>query len=307
VRAAVKISVIGIGKVGSTVAFVLAEEGLASELVLWNRNHAVARANALDIEQACAFTPYRVAIRAGEMADTAGSDMLLMCASIPTPPAMVDRRDLAVGNAALMRDLVPRFAALSPDAVIVNVTNPVDAITWHILRLSGFPWQRVIGTGTLVDSARFRDILSEQVGIHPVDIRAYILGEHGDSQFAALSIATAGGEHIDATPARYKMLEQAKQTAFEVLRGKGYTNYAVAMAARGIVEAVVRDLCATLPVSVRIGGFCGVTDVCLSIPVVVGRGGVHFTLSPDLSADEQEAFRQSASVVRKTIETIDHA
>ncbi len=299
-----KISVIGIGRVGATVAFVLAEEGLAAELVLWNRSGAVARANALDIEQACAFTPYRVAIRAGAMADTAGSDILVMCASVPMPPQMVDRCELVAGNAALMRDLVPRLAALSPDAIIVNVTNPVDAMTWYILRLSEFPWQRVIGTGTLVDSARFRDILSQQVGIHPVDIRAYILGEHGDSQFAALSIATAGGEHIDATPARYKMLEQAKETAFEVLRTKGYTNYAVAMAVRGIVEAIVRDLCATLPVSVRIGGFCGVTDMCLSLPAVIGRGGVHFTLSPDLSAEEQEAFRRSASIVRKAIEAI---
>jgi L-lactate dehydrogenase len=299
-----KISVIGIGKVGSTVAFVLAEEGLASEVVLWNRHGAIARANALDIEQACAFTPYRVAIRAGEIEDTAGSDILVMCASIPMPPQMVDRCELVAGNAALMSDLVPRFTALSPGAVIVNVTNPVDAITWHILELSRLPWQRVIGTGTLVDSARFRDILSQQVGIHPVDIRAYILGEHGDSQFAALSIATAGGEHIDATPARYKMLEQAKQTAFEVLRGKGYTNYAVAMAVRGIVEAIVRDLCATLPVSVRIDGFCGVRDVCLSLPAVIGRGGVHFTLAPDLSEAEQEAFRHSAAVVRKAIEAI---
>lgn len=299
-----KISIIGIGKVGSTVAFVLAEEGLASELVLWNRSAAIARANALDIEQACAFTPYRVAIRAGDIEDTAGSDILVMCVSIPTPPQMVDRCELVAGNAALMRDLVPRLIALSPDAVIVNVTNPVDAMTWHILQLAGLPWQRVIGTGTLVDSARFRDILSQQVGIHPLDIRAYILGEHGDSQFAALSIATAGGEHIDATPARYMMLEQAKQTAFEVLRGKGYTNYAVAMAVRGIVEAIVRDLRATLPVSVRIGGFCGVTDVCLSLPAVIGRGGVHFTLAPDLSADEQVAFRRSAVAVRTAIDAI---
>jgi len=297
-----KISVIGIGKVGATVAFVLAEDGLASEIVLWNRNAIAARANALDIEQACAFTPYRVAIRAGEIEDTAGSDILVMCASVPTPAQMVDRCELAAGNIALMRELVPRFAALSPHAVIVNVTNPVDAISWHILQLSAFPWQRVIGTGTLVDSARFRDILSQQVGIHPLDIRAYILGEHGDTQFAALSIATAGGEHIDATPARYTMLDEAKQTAFEVLRGKGYTNYAVAMAVRTIVEAVVRDLCATLPVSVRIDGFCGVSDVCLSIPAVIGRGGVHFTLVPDLSAAEQDAFRRSAAVVRRTIE-----
>jgi L-lactate dehydrogenase len=121
-----KISVIGIGRVGATVAFVLAEEGLAAELVLWNRSGAVARANALDIEQACAFTPYRVAIRAGAMADTAGSDILVMCASVATPPEMVDRCELVAGNAALMRDLVPRLAALSPDAIIVNVTNPVD-------------------------------------------------------------------------------------------------------------------------------------------------------------------------------------
>jgi L-lactate dehydrogenase len=296
-----KISVIGIGKVGATVAFVLAEHGLANEIVLWNRSSTAARANALDIEQACAFTPYRVAIRAGEIEDTSDSDILVMCASVPTPTQMIDRCELAAGNTALMRDLVPRFAALSPNAVIVNVTNPVDAITWHVLQLSGFPWQRVIGTGTLVDSARFRDILSQQVGIHPVDIRAYILGEHGDSQFAALSIATAGGEHIDATPARYKMLEQAKATAFEVLRGKGYTNYAIAMAVRNIVEAVVRDLCATLPVSVRINGFCDISDVCLSLPAVIGRGGVHFTLVPDLNAAEQESFRRSAAVVRRTI------
>lgn len=299
-----KISVIGIGKVGATVAFLLAEDGLASEIVLWNRSPAAARANALDIEQACAFTPYRVVIRAGETDDTAGSDILVMCASVPTPAQLIDRCELAAGNIALMRELVPRFATLSPNAVIVNVTNPVDVITWHILRLSGFPWQRVIGTGTLVDSARFRDILSQQVGIHPLDIRAYILGEHGDTQFAALSIATAGGEHINATPARYTMLEQAKETAFEVLRGKGYTNYAVAMAVRTIVEAVVRNLCATLPVSVRISGFCGVSDVCLSIPSVIGQGGVHFTLAPDLSTGEQEAFRRSAAVVRKAIEAI---
>jgi L-lactate dehydrogenase len=162
----------------------------------------------------------------------------------------------------------------------------------------------VIGTGTLIDSARFRDILSQQVGIHPVDIRAYILGEHGDSQFAALSVATAGGEHIDATPACYRMLEQAKETAFEVLRAKGSTNYAVGMAVRWIVESIVRDLRSTLPVSVRINGFCDVTDVCLSIPAVIGRGGVRFTLSPDLSAGERDAFRRSAAVVRRTLEVM---
>jgi L-lactate dehydrogenase len=301
---AVKISVLGVGKVGSTAAFILARDGLAAELVLWNRTAAVAQADALDIQQACAFTPHRVEVRAGGVEDTAGSAILLMCASVPTPADMTDRGVLASGNARLVRELIPQFARLSPEAVIVNVANPMDAITWELLRVSGFPWKRVIGTGTLIDSARFRELLSQQVGIHPMDLKAYILGEHGESQFAALSVATAGGEHIDATPARYLMQQEAKDSAFQVLRTKGYTNYAVAAAAALVVESIVRDLRYTLPVSVRIDGFCGVKDVCLSVPAVVGRGGVRFTLRPDLDPREQEAFRQSAAVVRATIEAM---
>jgi L-lactate dehydrogenase len=289
------------GKVGSTAAFLIAMDGLAGELVLWNRTGSVARAEALDIQQACAFIAHRVTVRAGEVEDTAGSDLLVMCASVPMSRDMADRGELARGNGALVRELLPRFTALSPGAIIVNVTNPMDAITGRIQEVTGFPWQRVIGTGTLVDSARFRDLLSQQVGIHPLDLKAYILGEHGETQFAALSVATAGGEHIDATPARYRMLQEAKQSAFEVLRTKGYTNYAVAMAVRLIVESITRDLRYTLPVSVRMNGFCGVTDVCLSLPAVIGREGVHLVLNPDLDAQEQEAFRRCAEAVRNTL------
>ena len=300
-----KVTVIGIGKVGSTVAFMLAREGLASDLVLWNRTYAVAEAEATDIQQACAFTPFRVQARAAQkVEDTADSDVLVVCASVPTPVDMSERTVLTSGNAQLMRELIPDFAAASPDAVIVNVTNPMDAITWHLIQLTGFPWQRVIGTGTLVDSARFRDLLSEQTGIHPVDLKAYVLGEHGATQFAALSIATAGGEAIDATPAREQLLEEAKQSPFRVFRAKGYTNYAVASAATMVVESVVKDLRHTLPVSVLINGFCGVNDVCLSIPAVIGRGGVCFTMSPSLSESEQAKFRNSAAVVRSVIEDV---
>jgi L-lactate dehydrogenase len=297
-----KVTVIGIGKVGSTIAFILAREGLTDELVLWNRTESVAQADAIDIQQACAFTPHHVSVRAGDVQASAGSDILIMCASVPTDRELTDRSELSAGNAALVRELIPRFASMSPSAVIVNVTNPVDAITWQILRVSGFPWQRVIGTGTLVDSARFRDLLSKQVGIHPVDLKAYILGEHGDSQFAALSVATAGGEHIDATPALYRMLEDAKESAFEVLRAKGFTNYTVSMAVEMIVESIVRDLRYTLPVSVRVDGFCGVCDVCLSLPAVIGRGGVRLVLRPDLDEKEQAAFRRCAEAIRGTLQ-----
>ncbi len=300
-----KITVIGVGKVGSTVSFLLAREGLASELVLWNRTAAVAEAEATDIQQACAFTPHRVRVRAARsVEDTAGSAVLVVCASVPTPPDMTDRTVLASGNARLVRELMPPFAHASPDAVVVNVTNPMDAVTWLLIEATGFPWQRVMGTGTVVDSARFRELLSEQVGIHPVDLKAYILGEHGETQFAALSVASAGGEHIDATPARYQMLQEAKESAFRVFRAKGYTNYAVASAAALVVESVVKDLRYTLPVSVKIDGFCGVTGVCLSIPAVVGRGGVHVTLKPDLDAREQDCFRKSAAAVSAVIDAV---
>jgi L-lactate dehydrogenase len=301
-----KITVIGIGKVGSTVGFMLAREGLAADLVLWNRTYAVAEAEATDIQQACAFTPFRVHVRAArDVAATADSDVLVICASVPTPADMSERTVLTKGNAQLMRELIPDFAAASPNAAIVNVSNPMDAITWHLIQLTGFPWQRVIGTGTLVDSARFRDLLSEQTGIHPVDLKAYILGEHGATQFAALSIATAGGEAIDATPARAQMLEEAKQSPFRVFRAKGYTNYAVASAAVMIVECIVKDLRHTLPVSVRINGYGGVNDVCLSIPAVIGRGGVQFTMSPDLDESEQARFKASAATVAAVIASLD--
>jgi len=301
-----KITVIGIGKVGSTVSFMLAREGYASDLVLWNRTYAVAEAEATDIQQACAFTPFRVQVSAArDVADTAGSDVLVMCASVPTPTDMTDRSVLTRGNAQLVRELLPAFAKVSPEAVIVNVTNPMDAMTWHLIQVTGFPWQRVIGTGTLVDSARFRDLLAEQTGIHPVDLKAYILGEHGSTQFAALSIATAGGEPIDATPARKQMLEEAKQSPFRVFRAKGYTNYAVASAAVMIVESIAKDLHHTLPVSVRINGYLGVEGVCLSVPVVIGRQGVSFAMKPRLDESEQASFIRCAETVAAIIESME--
>lgn len=293
-----KISVIGIGNVGSTVAFVLAKDGLADELVLYNRTREIAHADAIDIQQAVAFVPHRVIVRDGDLADTAGSDVLVMCVGVPMATTVSDRISVAEGNTRIMGELIPRLAALSPDAVVVNVTNPVDVITRHIITLSRFPWRRVIGTGTLIDSARFREMLAEQLGIHPIDLNAYILGEHGDSQFAALSAATCGGEHIDATPTRKAMLEDAKQSAWLVYRTKGYTNYAVAMAVLLIVEAVVKDLRYTMPVSTLIDGFCDIHDVCLSVPCVIGRCGVHLQLKPAISPEEQELFRRSAEKVR---------
>lgn len=301
-----KISVIGIGNVGSTVSFVLAKDGLASELILYNRTREVARAEAIDIQQAVALTPYRLEVRDGDLEDTAGSDIIIITASAPMSKDMQDRSELIHSNTQLMGTLIPPLVRYSPEAILINVSNPVDALTYQILQIARqhsdrIDWRRAIGTGTSIDSARFRDILATQLGIHPADINAYVLGEHGNTQFAALSSATIGGESIDATPLRQKMVEEAKQTAWTVFHAKGYTNYTVSLAVELIVRSIVEDLRYTVPVSVLIDGYCDVRDCCLSVPCAIGRHGIHRRLATQLDDGEVLAFQHCARVVQQQI------
>lgn len=303
-----KISVIGIGNVGSTVSFVLAKDGLASELVLYNRTREIAHAEAIDIQQAVALTPYRLVVRDGNLEDTAESDIIILTASAPMPKQMKNRSDLLFSNSRIMLSLIPSLVQYSPSAILVNVSNPVDALTYQILQIARqysdqFNQQRIIGTGTLIDSARFRDILSTQLGIHPADINAYILGEHGESQFAALSSATCGGEPIQASPMRQHMVEEAQRSAWKIFQTKGYTNYTVSLAVAMIVRSIVEDLRYTLPVSVLIEGYCNVFDCCLSVPCVIGRQGVHRRLKTQLSQQEVLAFQNCARVVQQQIQS----
>ena len=302
-----KISVVGIGKVGSTVSFVLAKDGLASELVLYNRTREIAHAEAIDIQQAVALTPYRLIVRDGELEDTAGSDIIVIAVSAPMPKQMKDRGALLVKNSQIMRTLIPTLVHYSPRALFLNVSNPVDALTYEILQIARqhtdlINWQQVIGTGTLIDSARFRDLLSTQLGIHPSDINAYILGEHGDSQFAALSAATIGGEPIDANPSRQQMVQDAKHSAWTIFQAKGYTNYTVSLAVELIVRSIVEDSRYTLPVTVLMEGYCDVFDCCLSVPCAVGREGVHRRIETHLNEKETLAFQNCARLVQQQIQ-----
>jgi L-lactate dehydrogenase len=291
-----------VGKVGSTLAFTLSQRNFVHELVLVGRHREVTMGDALDIAHAQSFVEVPTRIIAGTVADTAGSDIIAICASIPTPPAMADRATLGPRNVKLMRELLPPLAKLSPAAILVMVSNPVDVLTYYAIQFTGFPAQRVLGSGTLIDSARLRHELSLEVGIHSNDLRAYILGEHGASQFAAMSCATAGGEAIDDTPKRRELIAHAVQAGLEIFNCKGYTNYGIALSVTSIVEAIALDTKHTLPVSVAVDGFLGVTDVCLSLPAVVGRGGVERILHPRLNEAEAQAFRASAQAVRGQIE-----
>ena len=308
-----KISIIGVGHVGSLTAFILARRGLADEIVLCSRPDKEARrragAEALDINHAIAFTSHRMTVRAGCLEDTRDSHILIMTASVPMPSSMKNRMELAQGNVGLVRQLIPALVDLSPNSIIVNVTNPLDVITYHILKLSGFNWRQVIGTGTLIDSARFRRRLADEMDINALDINSYVIGEHGETQFATLSHAMTGGSQISKLAGTWKqarsmVLEaeaEARKVSMTIFYARGYTNYAVSMAVEMIIENIVKNLCCTLPVSVFIDGFCGERDVCLSVPCVVGKRGIRYRLEPELDAEEIRRFQESAASVREVI------
>ena len=299
-----KIAIVGIGRVGSSLAYALVMRGLCDELLLINRRREIAAGDAHDLRHAVAFVDRRIEVYAGDIADSAGADIIAICASVPLKEQTTDRLALGPGNAELFKQLVPQLTAASPNAVFVVLTNPVDIMTYLTLQLSDLPPRRVMGTGTLIDSARFREMLSDEIGIHPDDLRAYILGEHGPHQFPALSQAQVAGERIEDNDQRRQMFRDAVEAGHNVLRAKGYTNYAIAMAATLIIEAMVHDTRRTMPVSTLIDGWLGVEDVCLSLPVVIGREGITRVLHPELNAAERQSFQQAADAVREATHTI---
>jgi len=296
-----QIALVGMGRVGSTLAYTLLLRGLAEKLVLVDRDREVAEGEALDLVHVEAFTGHPAEVVAGEVADTAGSDIIILTCSVPWNPDYTSRADMGRDNLSLFKELVPPLAEKSPDAKFLVITNPVDIMTYYTIRLSGFDPSRVFGTGTLIDSARFRTMLSARMGIHPDDLRAYILGEHGESQFPEFSLAVAGGTRIVEDSDTLEIFRQARKAGFDVVARKGHTNYAISMAAALVVEAIVWDTRRTMPLSVLVDGYQGIHDVCLSLPVVIGRDGITQRLEPDLGASEAEALSRCAQIVRKTM------
>ena len=299
-----KISIVGCGHVGSTTAFALLLRELAGSMLLIDRDENKAQSDAMDLSHAMAFTNRIIPVSAGSLEKSAGSDIIILSASVPWLPSYQSRFDLGPGNLELFRKLVPRLAGLSPGAIIIVLSNPLDVMTYYTLKLSGFPPNRVFGVGTLIDSARFRKYLSEKYRIHPDDIRAYVLGEHGETQFPLLSHIYAGGERIDDPESGLYLLHQSGQAAYEIVRGKGYTNFAISLATALVVESIAFDEKRTMPLSTFVDGYLDEQEVCLSLPVVVGRTGIRQWLHPELDDSEKAAFKVSATVVRAEIDKL---
>jgi L-lactate dehydrogenase len=300
-----KVSIVGIGKVGSALGLTLIARGIVDELVLIGRPVKEPGAahfptgEAMDLLHASAFTrPAQV--RAGSIADAAGSDVIAICTAGAANHLPRDSGYFA--NAEIFRQIIPALVTASPGTILLIATNPLDAMTTLALQLSQLPAGRVMGTGTLLDTMRLRVLLSEKCNIHPRDIRAYVLGEHGDTQFVALSSASAGGAKLPLDKSVLNELEsQTRIAGHTIMHHKGYTNSGVAMSAACIIEAIANDSREVIPVSTLVNGFANVKDICLSLPAVVGRAGVLQTLNIELTPLEQEAFQRSAEYVRKTL------
>lgn len=296
-----KIAIIGLGHVGSSIAAALVIEQVCSELVIVSQRSDIARAEAMDLQHSVCVSGAPMQVTAGDLADAAGADLVMVTASVPVPAGTADRDLYARGNGNLMRGLLPEVARNCPTAVLLMLSNPMDALTTMAVELTGFPWQRVIGSGTLLDSARWRAGISAYTKVHSDDIRAYIIGEHGPKMVPLTSTVNIAGELAQNPNKQMELATRCMHEGLEVFRTRGYTNHAIARAVTLIARSVVHDLRHTMPVSVWSDGYAGIAGVCLSLPCVIGRSGVQRILHPVLSQSEQGMLRESADSIRRTL------
>ena len=307
---AARVAVVGTGNVGSTFAYALLLSGLAAEIVLIDANQARAEGEAMDLNHAVPFA-HPTRIWAGAYEDCAGAAVTVIAAGANQRPGE-SRLDLVKRNAAIFREIVPAVARHNPDGILLIATNPVDALTYASLKLSGLPKARVIGSGTILDTARFRQLLSRHFNVDARSVHAFIVGEHGDSEVPVWSLANIAGMRLEEycaangvpldQAALAEIFIQTRDAAYQIIERKGATYYAVAAGLMRIVEAILRDQGTVLSVSSLVDdGSLGEGDLCLSLPTVVGRNGVERVLRLDLSQSEADGLRRSADVLRTTI------
>lgn len=294
-----RVVVVGAGNVGSTTAFSLMTQGLASELVIIDRNKKKAEGEVMDLEHGLSFVPH-CHVWAGSYKDCKDADIVIITAGAKQKPGQT-RLELAGTNIAITKDIVKQVKKYTKQAVILMVTNPLDVTTLAATQTAGYPHGQIFGTGTTLDSSRFRFLLAQKMGIDPESMGAYLLGEHGDSSVPVYSHANVMGEPVPLKKAEMtKAYKGAKDAAYQVIERKGATFYAIALAVSRIVRAILFDENHVFTVSVALKGEYGLKDVCLSVPAVVGRTGVKDVLEVKLSASEKKALQKSAKVIQKT-------
>jgi L-lactate dehydrogenase len=308
--------VVGAGAVGSTFCYALAQSGLVSEIALIDKNDHLAEGQILDLSHGRPYYP-SLALHVGKASDYAEASVIVITAGAAQRPGE-SRLDLLKKNAAIVGEIMAEIAQQNSSAVIVIVSNPVDVLTYVALKQSGWDRGRVIGSGTVLDSARFRYLLSEHCGVDIHNVHAYILGEHGDSEFAAWSMAHVAGIPIDAycpichkcddwMAERIRIEERVRNSAYHIIDYKGATWFGVGMALVRIVEAILRDQRSVLTVSTLLDGEYGIRDVCLSVPCIVSQNGVEEILECQLPENERALLSASSEVLKEALAKLEHS
>ena len=304
-----KCAMIGCGFVGSASVYALMQSGLFSEIVLIDANKEKAEGEALDISHGIPFAK-PTEIKAGDYSDISDASIVIITAGAAQKPGET-RLDLVKKNIGILKTIIPEVVKYNKDCILLMVANPVDVLTYAAWRLSGFPKERVIGSGTVLDTARFKYLLGEHLQLDSRSIHAFIIGEHGDSEIAAWSSANVSGVPIhkvcemrgfvDHEYETKRLAEEVKNAAYEIINKKGATYYGIGMAVKRICEAIIRDERSILPVSTLMTGQFGLEDVCLSMPAMVGEDGVDTLLPIELDDAELAALKESAETLKAVI------
>ena len=307
-----KVAIIGCGFVGSASAFALMQSGLFTEMVLLDANHQKAEGEAEDIVHGIPFgRPMQ--IYAGDYDDIADAAIIVITAGANQKPDET-RLDLVHKNIAIFQSIIPEITKRDFEGILLIVANPVDILTYTAQKLSGYPENRVIGSGTVLDSARLKYHLGQHLGVDSRSVHAFIVGEHGDSEIAAWSSANVSGiplntfcemrGHFNHDDSMERIAANVRNSAYEIIAKKNATYYGIAMSVKRICEAIVRDEKSILPVSGMIHGMYGVEDVVLSMPAIVGKNGIERQVPISLDEDEQKQLQKSAQILKEMAEQV---
>ena len=315
-----RIAIVGVGNVGATFAYALLQSGLAAEIVLIDHNKVRAEGEAMDLNHAVPLT-HATRIWAGTYADTAGAAITVVTAGSSQKPGET-RLDLVARNYEIFKGIIPEIVKYNPNGIILVAANPVDVLSYAAWKISGLPSNRVIGSGTILDTARFRYLVSQHAGVDARSVHAYIIGEHGDSEVPVWSLATIGGMKLkDYCPGNCpeycedcckdfdakvyeKIFTETRDAAYQIIQRKGATYYAIGNGLLRIVEAILRGQDSVLCVSTLISGYYDIDDVYLSLPSVIGHDGIKRAMFLNLNDQEKSGLQRSAQVLHDTLHQI---
>ena len=308
-----KAAMIGCGFVGSASAFALMQSGLFSELVLIDANHDKAEGEAMDIAHGLPFAG-QMKIYAGDYDDIVDAAVIIVTAGAAQKPVET-RLDLVNKNVNIFKSIIPEIAKRNYKGILLIVANPVDILTYTAVKLSGLPENRVIGSGTVLDTARLKYALGEHLEVDSRSVHSFIIGEHGDSEIVAWSSTNVSGipvndfcelrGHFNHEEAMHRIADDVKNSAYDIIEKKGATYYGIAMSVKRICECIMRDEKSILPISSMMHGEYGISDICLSMPTVVGREGVETRVPIQLNEQEESALSASAEQLSKVAAQLD--